>query len=82
MSRRAHMVGRSCDECGAAVAVPESAAARGPILCDDCEHTCQGNLQEMASDPALPPQIDVYQCRVCGEWWHHNRETGEVERDV
>ena len=78
----AHLVGASCDECGASVEVPEStAAAPGAVTCDDCTHQCIDHFGEARDDPALPPHVLHYECLVCGEFWTYDTQSGDLEVD-
>lgn len=49
---------------------------------DTCLHRdCTGSLMLAGDDPALPPHVNKYECRDCGEWYDHDTETGELEVD-
>jgi hypothetical protein len=44
-------------------------------------HDCIDNLSEGRSDPCMPPHILHHECRVCGEYYEQDTETGTYEVD-
>lgn len=47
----------------------------------DADHDCLEWLTDGRDDPALPDYITHHECRVCGEWFEHDTETGEYQVD-